>query len=100
MLEQDGKLLTWQVPLPPEQWGEEQIACAKIFDHRLKYLDYQGQISGNRGVVKRAHDGEYVEQSKSPGHVEITLCIKRTSCMIRLEQIRDENWILSSRDSD
>jgi len=94
MLEQDGKLLTWQVPLPPEQWGEQQITCTKIFDHRLKYLDYEGEISGKRGSVNRADAGEYTERSISPTYVEIELCIKAVSSVIRLEQIRIENWRL------
>ena len=95
MLEQDGKLLTWQVPLPPEQWGEEQVACKRIFDHRLKYLEYEGQISGERGSVNRADAGEYAERSNSPTHIEIAISIKTVSSVIRLEQMRNEDWRLT-----
>ena len=35
----------------------ELIFCKKIFDHRLKYLNYQGPISNNRGKVQIIQNG-------------------------------------------
>jgi len=31
----------------------------KIHDHRLEYLEYEGPISNDRGVVKRMDRGKY-----------------------------------------
>lgn len=65
MLERDGVLLTWSLPALPAAWsGEEdsaaeQIAVTRLADHRLAYLDYEGPISGDRGVVTRVDGGEY-----------------------------------------
>jgi len=65
MLERDGALLTWSLPaLPSAEGGEgdsaaEQIAATRLADHRIAYLDYEGPISGNRGIVTRVDGGEY-----------------------------------------
>jgi hypothetical protein len=64
MLERDGVLLTWSLPALPAAWsGEggaaEQIVVTRLADHRIAYLDYEGPISGDRGVVTRVDGGEY-----------------------------------------
>ena len=65
MLERDGVLLTWSLAALPAAWGgdggsaAEQIAATRLADHRIEYLDYEGPISGDRGVVKRVDGGEY-----------------------------------------
>ena len=65
MLERDGALLTWSLPALPAAWGgegdsaAEQIAATRLADHRIAYLDYEGPISNDRGVVTRVDGGEY-----------------------------------------
>ena len=59
MLERDGALLTWSLPALPAAWSGEGEAAERIADHRLAYLDYEGPISGDRGVVTRVDGGEY-----------------------------------------
>ncbi len=51
MLEGENSLKTWELSEPPVA-GEIMSAKAKP-DHRLFYLDYEGQISNGRGVVKK-----------------------------------------------
>ena len=74
MLEEQGKLLTWKVPQPPEKWGDQPIDCKKIFDHRLKYLDYEGAVSEGRGSVTQSETGTY--RRLAPGenllHLELS----------------------------
>ena len=64
MLEQGDHLATWQVPVAPEQWGDAAILCPKIFDHRLRYLEYEGPLTQDRGAVRIVARGgfRYVEQ--------------------------------------
>lgn len=50
------KLATWHVTTPPEQWGPT-ITGQRIADHRRAYLEYQGEISANRGQVTRIAQG-------------------------------------------
>jgi hypothetical protein len=57
MLEQNGVLRTWamtKLPPPGEILVAEQLA-----DHRLAYLEYEGQISGDRGRVTRIAAGHF-----------------------------------------
>lgn len=57
MLEHDGALRTWALESPPSVGTT--IAAEALADHRLAYLDYEGPISGNRGVVARWDTGDY-----------------------------------------
>lgn len=54
-------LLTWQFMVPPEKWSDSEIECKKIHDHRLKYLNYEGPISDDRGYVKIVARGQYLD---------------------------------------
>ena len=55
--EQSLSLLSFASETDPRDW-----TCATQFwrlePHRLKYLDYQGEVSGGRGFVKRIATGE------------------------------------------
>ena len=39
----------------------KEIRCVatRLPDHRLAYLEYEGPVSGNRGVVRRIDSGKY-----------------------------------------
>ncbi|MBI2825891.1 MAG: hypothetical protein HYX69_14495 [Planctomycetia bacterium] len=51
MLEVEGTLRTWALDREP---ADGLIVRAEpLADHRLAYLDYEGPISGGRGVVAR-----------------------------------------------
>lgn len=58
MLEVAGqeKLRTYQLARWPLTVGES-CDCRQLDDHRRVYLDYEGEISGGRGVVKRVAAG-------------------------------------------
>ena len=55
MLEAGQALATFSCPAPPDAC--EQLPCSvqHLGDHRLDYLDYEGEISGGRGWC-RIHD--------------------------------------------
>jgi len=73
MLEKGEVLVTWQVPREPEQWSRGQVYCEKIFDHRRKYLVYEGDIEGGRGKVCIVERGGYepIEVTERCWRVEI-----------------------------
>lgn len=57
MLERGDALLTWQLlrePVGPECLP---ICARQIGSHRKAYLDYEGPVSGHRGVVQRVDAG-------------------------------------------
>ena len=59
MFEADGHLLTWA----SEQWCAATqaavLAALPLPPHRLAYLDYEGEVSGNRGTVDRVEAGTH-----------------------------------------
>ena len=59
MLETDSALTTWSIP--PQIPAGLSFTCSAIRlpDHRKHYLDYEGEITGNRGTVSRIDAGTY-----------------------------------------
>ncbi len=53
-------LATWQIRLNPQQWGgiSGPVAAVQLPDHRMIYLEYEGEISGGRGNVTRVDCGK------------------------------------------
>jgi hypothetical protein len=51
MLESGGVLRTWALAEPPVVG--RVIEAEQLPDHRLAYLDYEGEVSGGRGSVTR-----------------------------------------------
>ncbi len=54
MLEKQATLKTWGIPA----LDFPQAAVQKP-DHRMSYLEFEGEISGERGQVKRVAQGTY-----------------------------------------
>ena len=82
MLEDGDVLRTWAIdaPIVPDT----ELPARVLPDHRRIYLEYQGEVSGNRGSVRRVDAGTYsvlswkedrvlvrVEGSQLVGEVEI-----------------------------
>jgi hypothetical protein len=74
MLEIPGneRLLTWRVPTAPQKWGGD-VGAIRIADHRKAYLTYEGEISGNRGSVKRVDEGMAHVTSVDGNQLELAL---------------------------
>ena len=63
MLEMDSALATWSIP--PQHPAGNSFTCTatRLPDHRKDYLEYEGEISGNRGTVTRVSSGTYEQLS-------------------------------------
>jgi hypothetical protein len=57
MLECGDVLKTWRLAAVPA--AGQAVRAEPIPDHRLRYLDYEGPVGGNRGHVKRWDAGVY-----------------------------------------
>ncbi len=71
MLEWGEVLRTWAIDEPPRN-GVELPAFA-LADHRLAYLEYEGDVSGDRGRVSRWDAGVYDLLKTSPTLCEVEL---------------------------
>jgi hypothetical protein len=69
MLETGEVLRTWAIDAPIVA-GRELPARA-LGDHRKLYLEYEGQISGNRGRVRRVDAGTFRILVWSADHVRV-----------------------------
>ena len=58
-LQTECRLITFRVPVRPDLHHE--FVAEKAPDHRAIYLDYEGELTRNRGKVTRVLDGQ-IEQ--------------------------------------
>lgn len=79
MLEAGDALRTWRLLQEPkipgisENLGDLEIEAEALPDHRLAYLDYEGPVSGGRGVVKRRDAGEFTWGETTEERIEVEL---------------------------
>jgi hypothetical protein len=71
MLEDEGTLLTWALGERPAAGAS--VAAERLADHRLAYLDYEGQVSGNRGTVTRYDRGSFDWVARRDDRLELAL---------------------------
>ena len=71
MLETGSTLRTWRLPSVPE--AGTLIRAESLKNHRLDYLDYEGEVSGGRGTVKRWDAGDYRATEVGESRVDVEL---------------------------
>ena len=100
MLEQDDKLETWALPAPPT--AELTQPVQRLADHRIRYLDYEGPVSGNRGTVQRWDWGTYLLIDSSPGLRDVQLSGQRQTVHLVLlrEAVESKVWSLTCKTAD
>ncbi len=59
LLEHGDALAAWRLPAPPAQLPPEGAEASALQAHRPLYLDYEGEVSGGRGTVRRVDAGTY-----------------------------------------
>lgn len=91
LLESGDVLRTWrfqaahfEAPQPAKQ----------LKDHRKKYLEYEGEISGGRGRVSIYETGTYEVDVWSDKVVQIALAGPKIKTRLRLDLQEGEDWIL------
>ncbi len=82
MLEKVGGLETWRLLVGPEGWLGGAVAAEQIFDHRLEYLSYEGEISGGRGSVSIVMRGTYEIIEEGEGVVRVDLDVAGGGAML------------------
>jgi DNA polymerase ligase (LigD)-like protein len=69
MLEAGEALRTWAIDAPIV--AGRDLPARALGNHRKSYLDYEGEISGNRGKVRRLDAGTYRVLVWSDRHVRV-----------------------------
>jgi hypothetical protein len=66
------RLPTWRLARDP-LGATGEIPAERIQDHRRLYLDYEGEVSGDRGVVRRLDRGPATIECLEADHVIVAL---------------------------
>lgn len=96
MLETGGLLRTWALAEQPNPAGLNCFA-ERLADHRLLYLDYEGEISGGRGAVSRLDGGDYAAIDSDDSTIVVRLngaLLKGTATLTRRRE-DDQRWRFS-----
>ena len=93
MLEAGDVLRTWRLTAPPQP-GKVVPATATL-DHRRRYLDYEGPVSGNRGRVVRWDRGTFCWQKTESDHLAVELNGVRLQGTMVLDRTDAEEWALT-----
>jgi len=89
MLEFRGVLRTWKLVNEPA--ADLVIRATPLADHRILYLDYEGEISGGRGSVTQWDRGEFEWVSDEPDEVAVRLSGRRLEGTVHL-RMSDADW--------
>jgi hypothetical protein len=82
------RLATWRLSADPTG-GEADVWAERIQDHRRVYLDYEGEISGGRGRVRRIDRGEAMIEQLSGERIRVRLAGGRLSGRFEIDRDAD-----------
>jgi hypothetical protein len=89
MLEQGEALRTWRIR---HLNFEAAQAATQIKEHRKKYLDYEGDVSGGRGRVQISDTGTYEIDAWGEKLIQVSLSGRQLRLRLRLELRKGEEW--------
>ena len=89
LLERGDALDAWA--LAEEPAIGKTIAAERLPDHRLRYLDYEGPISGGRGSVSKWDTGTFVITSDQADRLVIRVSGGQPLGEVVIEQQSDSN---------
>ncbi len=88
MLENERALLTYSFAAFPEPGA----SCDRLADHRIDYLDYEGNVLGGRGAVTRVESGTFDLLSSGDSAVFAFLRGERLRGAVRLIRRHEDAW--------
>jgi hypothetical protein len=92
MLEAGAMLRTWRLNAPPKPDGPVEAVAS--FNHRAVYLDYEGPVSGNRGMVRRWDAGTFTWTEDTADRVAVRLAGMGLRGLAVLEKVAADRWSL------
>ena len=94
MLKKGSSLATWQVFNPPSEWPQKNLECRHIFNHRLKYLTYQGPLNDNREHVQIIAAGQYQPVEITENCWRVTLISDKINGQLELQHQKQDQWLM------
>lgn len=97
MVQQEDKLLTWELSTQPEPG--KPTSARKLADHRIEYLDYEGPVSDQRGVVTQFIAGNCTIVSEPDLAFAAQLSSPDLNCFLRISEDSDDNLLTATFES-
>jgi hypothetical protein len=93
MFECGSELRTWALSSEPRH--QSKIDAEPLANHRLEYLDYEGAISGNRGIVRQWDAGTYELLAQDVDQIRVRVAGRRLQGQVTLERSSSDpqRWI-------
>lgn len=92
MLEVRGSLRTWALEQRPA--ANAAIIATELPAHRIAYLEYEGEISDDRGSVSRVEWGTYTMTRESSDKLDIEVRGENLRGIITLRHEEDQRWVV------
>jgi hypothetical protein len=94
MLEKSDEdvLMTWRV-----EEGFKGAKALRIFDHPMRFLDYEGPVENGSAQVKMVDKGEYSVFEESKGRLGVLLKGESIGGSFVLERQSGETWSIRER---
>lgn len=116
MLEAGDVLRTWALEHLPNGWraahdatqrvfadcppiaGTDRVAAEQLADHRRAYLEFEGELSGNRGRVTRIAAGTYQMEIDSPTKYRVLIAGDRITGCAELKRVdaTNQQWSVTT----
>ena len=85
-----SSLTTWRSPNWPIDCPTTIVALP---EHRREYLDYEGSVSGNRGVVRRVATGHCAVNQPAADAWLVRLFGDETIATLSLTHLQGDEWL-------
>lgn len=89
-----GRVPTFRLTLSPLE-GHRDLTADRLEDHRRHYLDYEGDIGGGRGEVRRLTSGVVVSAEGWPGATDLVVDLGEGPVRWRAEPTTGRAWRFS-----
>ena len=94
MLEQGDVLWTWALDDLPSP--DQTTFAERLHNHRTAYLDFEGEVSGDRGAVRRIDAGTFEVVSHSLQRLDLRLHGTLLQGLLTLSQeAADQRWCVT-----
>ncbi len=101
MLERGSVLETWRIGCGPlEMIGATKVSAVKIFDHALKFLSFEGALSGDKGSVQIADKGTYQIKAETRQKIEAEFTGGILKGVFTLSHLQGDSWEFSAKGAE
>lgn len=101
LLERDDACWTWALESLPAGLaagaGPNSAWATRLADHRPHYLDYEGPVSGGRGIVAQTLTGTCEWLEESPPQLRVQLRSEGWECEVVLQPLADDTWQITAQ---